>query len=95
MDPAAWMNQAAVTSVCRTRCFVVGAASARSACMRRAMTNEMAPPPIALAKIGVRAVRLSVWEWRRGAIALYERLGFTVTESWDERDRLVCMEYDV
>lgn len=37
-------------------------------------------------------VRLSVWEWRVGAIALYERFGFTVTDSWDERDRLVCME---
>jgi putative acetyltransferase len=41
---------------------------------------------------GAGAVRLSVWEWRTGAIALYERFGFTVTESWDERDRLVCME---
>ncbi|MFJ1927556.1 MULTISPECIES: GNAT family N-acetyltransferase [unclassified Streptomyces] len=40
---------------------------------------------------GVDTVRLSVWEWRTGAIALYERLGFTVTESWDERDQLVCM----
>lgn len=41
---------------------------------------------------GARTVRLSVWRWRTGAIALYERLGFTVTESWDERDHLVCME---
>lgn len=44
------------------------------------------------AECGVSAVRLSVWKWRAGAIALYERLGFTVTESWDERDELVCME---
>ena len=44
------------------------------------------------AESGVGAVRLSVWSWRTGAIALYERLGFTVTESWDERDQLVCME---
>ncbi|MFJ6050585.1 GNAT family N-acetyltransferase [Streptomyces sp. NPDC092307] len=44
------------------------------------------------AENAVSAVRLSVWEWRAGAIALYERLGFTVTESWDERDQLVCME---
>ncbi|MGW0565656.1 GNAT family N-acetyltransferase [Streptomyces sp. NPDC003016] len=44
------------------------------------------------AESGVSAVRLSVWKWRAGAIALYERLGFTVTESWDERDELVCME---
>lgn len=37
-------------------------------------------------------MRLSVWEWRSGAIALYERLGFTVTDLWDELARLVCME---
>ena len=41
---------------------------------------------------GVRTVRLSVWSWRTEAIALYERRGFTVTEAWDERDQLVCME---
>lgn len=40
---------------------------------------------------GAHAVRLSVWEWRTDAIALYKRLGFTVTESWDQRDQLVCM----
>lgn len=40
-------------------------------------------------------VRLSVWEWRTGAIALYERLGFAVTQSWDERDQLVCMQRTV
>ncbi|MGW3036101.1 GNAT family N-acetyltransferase [Streptomyces sp. NPDC001178] len=44
------------------------------------------------AESGLSAVRLSVWKWRTGAIALYERLGFTVTESWDARDQLVCME---
>ncbi|MEV7801828.1 GNAT family N-acetyltransferase [Microbispora sp. NPDC088329] len=42
---------------------------------------------------GLRSVRLSVWRWRTTAIALYERIGFTVTESWDTRDDLVCMEY--
>ncbi|WSQ24757.1 GNAT family N-acetyltransferase [Streptomyces sp. NBC_01230] len=41
---------------------------------------------------GVDTVRLSVWEWRTGAIALYERFGFSVTESWDKRDQLVCMQ---
>jgi putative acetyltransferase len=41
---------------------------------------------------GVGVVRLSVWKWRTGAVALYERFGFAVTESWDERDQLVCME---
>jgi hypothetical protein len=44
------------------------------------------------AERGDVAVRLSVWRWRTRAIALYERLGFTVVESWDERDQLVCME---
>ncbi|MEU4169002.1 GNAT family N-acetyltransferase [Streptomyces sp. NPDC026665] len=41
---------------------------------------------------GASTVRLSVWKWRTGAIALYERLGFTVTESWDDRGQLVCMQ---
>jgi ribosomal protein S18 acetylase RimI-like enzyme len=44
------------------------------------------------ADLGADTVRLSVWQWRTGAIALYGRLGFHVTESWDERERLVCME---
>ncbi|MCX5401605.1 GNAT family N-acetyltransferase [Streptomyces sp. NBC_00102] len=41
---------------------------------------------------GVRAVRLSVWHWRAGAIALYVRHGFTAVESWEDRQDLVCME---
>ncbi|ONI89962.1 GNAT family N-acetyltransferase [Saccharothrix sp. ALI-22-I] len=44
-----------------------------------------------LARTDVDTVRLSVWNWRTGAIALYERLGFTVTSSWDDRPDLVCM----
>ncbi|CAL9334781.1 hypothetical protein SUDANB96_00149 [Streptomyces sp. enrichment culture] len=44
------------------------------------------------AEHGVHTVRLSVWAWRTGAISLYERFGFTVTPSWDARDRLVCMQ---
>jgi ribosomal protein S18 acetylase RimI-like enzyme len=40
---------------------------------------------------GVATVRLSVWKWRTDAIALYERHGFTVTESWDSREDMVCM----
>ena len=44
------------------------------------------------AERGDVAVRLSVWAWRTGAIGLYERLGFTIAESWEERDQLVCME---
>lgn len=41
---------------------------------------------------GVGVVRLSVWSWRAGAVALYARLGFTVSESWDTREQLICME---
>jgi len=44
------------------------------------------------AENGVGVLRLSVWDWRTGAVALYRRFGFAVTGSWDERDRLVCME---
>ncbi|WP_328498824.1 GNAT family N-acetyltransferase [Streptomyces sp. NBC_00414] len=55
-----------------------------SALLRAALTHA--------AENGVDTIRLSVWEWRTGAIALYERLGFTVTRSWDERGQLVCMQ---
>ena len=41
---------------------------------------------------GVHTARLSVWKWRTGVISLYERFGFAVTASWDERDQLVCMQ---
>lgn len=41
---------------------------------------------------GARVVQLSVWNWRTGAIRLYERLGFTTTGSWDPRDQLLCLE---
>ncbi|MFE9248740.1 GNAT family N-acetyltransferase [Streptomyces sp. NPDC007088] len=44
------------------------------------------------ADAGAGTVRLSVWQWRAGAVALYERLGFAVVESWDEREQLICME---
>lgn len=43
---------------------------------------------------GFTAVRLSVWEWRTGALALYERLGFEVVEPWDTRPGLVCLRWD-
>lgn len=42
--------------------------------------------------IETQALRLSVWEWRSPAIALYERRGFTRVDSWDVRPQLVCME---
>lgn len=41
---------------------------------------------------GVGRVRLSVWQWRDEAVSLYQRLGFVFTDSWDDRDQLVCME---
>ncbi|MEV0893364.1 GNAT family N-acetyltransferase [Promicromonospora sp. NPDC050262] len=47
------------------------------------------------ADAGLGTVALSVWRWRVGAIGLYERLGFTVVEPWDEREDLVCMERSV
>ncbi|GAB3148327.1 hypothetical protein [Microbispora hainanensis] len=34
-----------------------------------------------------------MWRRRTTAVALYERLGFVVTDSWDSRDDLVCMEH--
>jgi putative acetyltransferase len=44
------------------------------------------------AEVGAGTVRLTVWHWRAGAIALYERLGFARVDSWEERDGLVCMQ---
>lgn len=43
---------------------------------------------------GTAAGRLSVWDWRTGAVALHERLGFAVTRSWETREGLVRMERD-
>ena len=43
------------------------------------------------ADTGVGSVRLSVWQWRQDAIALYERLGFTREDSWDDRPGLLCL----
>lgn len=39
-----------------------------------------------------RPVRLSVWDWREPAIALYRRLGFVAAPPWDHRERLLCLE---
>ncbi|WP_378145978.1 GNAT family N-acetyltransferase [Cnuibacter sp. UC19_7] len=36
-------------------------------------------------------VRLSVWEWRAPALAVYRRLGFAEVPSWDARPALVCL----
>ena len=41
---------------------------------------------------GMTTLRLSVWEWRTGAIGLYRRAGFLDCPSWDPRPGLVCLE---
>jgi ribosomal protein S18 acetylase RimI-like enzyme len=41
--------------------------------------------------LGASAVRLSVWEWREGAVRLYGSRGFERVSSWDDRERLLCM----
>ena len=63
------------------------------ACRGRGVGSGLIAAALAhAADSGARAVRLTVWKWRADAIAVYERLGFTVTESWEERGDLVCME---
>ncbi|MCX4967847.1 GNAT family N-acetyltransferase [Streptomyces sp. NBC_00654] len=42
---------------------------------------------------GGHRLRLSVWSRLTGAVALYERAGFTAVGSWDARDGLVRMEH--
>ena len=41
---------------------------------------------------GAHTVRLSVWEWRTGAVGLYRRAGFVDCPSWDPRPGLVCLQ---
>lgn len=41
--------------------------------------------------VGAEAIRLSVWEWRTDAIALYTKAGFIEAPSWETREKLVCM----
>jgi putative acetyltransferase len=45
----------------------------------------------ALAHAAAHPVRLSVWRWRTGAVALYRRLGFVDCEPWDPRPGLLCL----
>lgn len=40
---------------------------------------------------GATALRLSVWDWRTDALALYARQGFVEVPSWESRERLVCL----
>ena len=63
------------------------------ACRGRGVASALLDAALAqAARSGARTVRLSVWRWRTGAVSLYERFGFAVTASWDERAELVCME---
>ncbi|MDF2920419.1 MAG: family N-acetyltransferase [Microbacterium sp.] len=36
-------------------------------------------------------LRLSVWDWRTDALALYRSQGFTIEPSWESRARLICL----
>ncbi|MCM3695237.1 GNAT family N-acetyltransferase [Microbacterium oleivorans] len=36
-------------------------------------------------------LRLSVWDWRTDALALYRRQGFVEAPSWESRAQLVCL----
>ncbi|WP_413354902.1 GNAT family N-acetyltransferase [Microbacterium sp. 1P06AB] len=40
---------------------------------------------------GATGLRLSVWDWRADALALYARQGFVEVPSWESRQRLVCL----
>ena len=44
---------------------------------------------------GATGLRLSVWDWRVGALALYGRQGFEPAPSWESRERLVCLRREV
>ena len=44
-------------------------------------------------RVARRPVRLTVWDWRADAIALYCKRGFVEVPSWDQRDRLLCFEH--
>ncbi|MFE1345522.1 GNAT family N-acetyltransferase [Streptomyces sp. NPDC058757] len=44
------------------------------------------------AAAGAPAVRLTVWEWRAGPLALYRKLGFAPADPWDDRPGLLCLE---
>lgn len=45
----------------------------------------------AIGTAGTVPVTLTVWDWRKDVIRLYESRGFEQISSWDERPRLVCM----
>ncbi|MEV8339464.1 MULTISPECIES: GNAT family N-acetyltransferase [Leucobacter] len=42
-------------------------------------------------RVNAEVIQLSVWKWRSNAIALYKKVGFTDTSSWEDRDQLICM----
>ncbi|MFI8633333.1 GNAT family N-acetyltransferase [Microbacterium sp. NPDC077663] len=41
--------------------------------------------------LGATGLRLSVWDWRANALALYARQGFVAAPSWESRAQLVCL----
>lgn len=78
---------------------VVGASASGASEIRRFWTTPAARGRgVGTALIGEalrgldRPVRLSVWDWREPAIALYRRLGFVAAPPWDDRERLLCLE---
>ncbi|MFJ6679808.1 GNAT family N-acetyltransferase [Microbacterium sp. NPDC091382] len=44
---------------------------------------------------GAIGLRLSVWDWRMEALALYARQGFARVPSWESRERLVCLRREL
>jgi GNAT superfamily N-acetyltransferase len=44
---------------------------------------------------GADGLRLSVWDWRADALALYARQGFVEVPSWESRERLVCLRREL
>ena len=41
--------------------------------------------------LGAAGLRLSVWDWRADALALYARESFVEAPSWESRAQLVCL----
>lgn len=44
---------------------------------------------------GATGLRLSAWDWRADALALYARQGFVQVPSWESRERLVCLRREL
>lgn len=85
------------------RCLVIASRGAGALEFRRLWTNPahrglgvasalLEAAHSHAARVGASSLRLSVWDWRTVAIGLYERLGYTDVDPWDDRDRLRCLE---